>query len=55
MRRGYLPVIISVEQRLQYYDALDTAHTRGDYAPFYWLGGRLGASDAEKIFTGNFG
>ena len=34
MRRGYLPVIISVEQRLQYYDALDTAHTRGDYAPF---------------------
>jgi len=37
MRRGYLPVIISVEQRLQYYDALDTAHTRGDYAPFIGL------------------
>jgi Fic family protein len=37
LRRGYLPVIISVEQRLQYYDALDTAHTRGDYAPFIEL------------------
>ena len=37
MRRGYLPVIISVEQRLSYYEALDTAHTRGDYAPFIGL------------------
>jgi len=37
MRRGYLPVIISVEQRLPYYEALDTAHTHGDYAPFIGL------------------
>lgn len=34
MRYGYLPVIIQVEQRLGYYDALDLAHTRGDYEPF---------------------
>jgi Fic family protein len=34
MRCGYLPVIIHVEQRLGYYDALDLAHTHGDYAPF---------------------
>ena len=37
MRRGYLPVIIPVEQRLSYYDALDHAHTRGDYEPFIEL------------------
>lgn len=34
MRCGYLPVIIQVEQRLDYYDALDLAHTRGDYESF---------------------
>lgn len=37
MRRGYLPVIIQVEQRLAYYEALDTAHTRGDYRAFIEL------------------
>jgi hypothetical protein len=37
MRRGFLPVIIPVETRLNYYDALDTAHTRGNYAPFITL------------------
>jgi Fic family protein len=37
MRQGFLPVIIPVEARLQYYDALDTAHTQGDYAPFIAL------------------
>jgi Fic family protein len=37
MRRGYLPVIIPVEQRLSYYDALDHAHTRGNYEPFIEL------------------
>lgn len=37
LRRGFLPIIIPVEARLNYYDALDTAHTRGDYAPFIAL------------------
>ncbi|MFM8443940.1 MAG: Fic family protein [Methylococcus sp.] len=34
MRSGFLPVIIPVEQRLSYYEALDLAHTRGEYEPF---------------------
>ena len=37
MRRGFLPVIIPVETRLNYYNALDTAHTRGNYEPFITL------------------
>lgn len=37
MRQGLLPVIIPVENRLAYYDALDTAHTRGDYSLFIGL------------------
>ncbi|MCD2452001.1 MAG: Fic family protein [Methylicorpusculum sp.] len=37
MRRGFLPVIIPVENRLAYYNALDTAHTRGDYGLFIEL------------------
>lgn len=34
LRKGFLPVIIPVENRLQYYEALDSAHTRGDYELF---------------------
>lgn len=37
LRCGYLPVIIRVEQRLAYYDTLDTAHTTQNYAPFVQL------------------
>lgn len=37
LRWGYLPVIIPVEKRLDYYEALDTAHTLGNYAPFIEL------------------
>ena len=37
LRCGYLPVIIRVEQRLAYYDTLDTAHTTHNYAPFVQL------------------
>ncbi len=37
MRYGYLPVIIRVEQRLAYYDALDTAHMSQNYEPFIQL------------------
>ena len=37
MRCGYLPVIIRVERRLAYYDALDTAHTTQNYEPFLQL------------------
>lgn len=34
LRNGYLPVVIQVADRLAYYDALDTAHTTGDYSAF---------------------
>jgi len=37
LRMGYLPVIIPVEKRFDYYDALDTAHTSGNYSPFLEL------------------
>jgi len=34
LRSGYLPVVIQVADRLAYYEALDTAHTKGDYSAF---------------------
>ncbi|MGI6588344.1 MAG: Fic family protein [Peptococcia bacterium] len=37
MKCGYPPVIIKAERRPQYYDALDLAHTTGDYGQFIAL------------------
>ena len=37
LRCGYLPVIIQVEHRLAYYDALDSAYTTQNYEPFVRL------------------
>ena len=37
MKEGYPPVIIKVENRLTYYDALDKAHTTEDYSDFISL------------------
>lgn len=34
MRNGYVPVIIKKDNRLKYYEALDKAHTTGDYTDF---------------------
>src|SRR5690625_2365697 len=34
MKGGYPPVIIKVENRLVYYEALDKAHTTNDYKDF---------------------
>jgi len=48
MRRGFLPVIIPVENRLAYYDALDTAHTRGDYCLFIELVANLEQATLER-------
>ena len=36
MKDGFPPVILSVEKRLEYYEALDTAHTKGNYT-YFWL------------------
>ena len=37
MRSGYVPVIIKKNNRLKYYEALDKAHTTGDYTDFVKL------------------
>lgn len=37
MRNGYVPVIIKKDNRLKYYEALDKAHTIGDYTDFVKL------------------
>ena len=37
MNHGYNPVIIRKEDRLEYYEALDKAHTTGDYTDFVKL------------------
>lgn len=34
MKSGYPPIVIRVENRLSYYNALDRAHTSGEYADF---------------------
>ncbi len=48
IRQGYLPVIIPVENRLVYYEALDTAHTRGDYSRFIELVASLEQAALER-------
>lgn len=37
MKSGFPPAVLSVEKRLVYYEALDTAHTQGNYEPFLAL------------------
>ncbi len=34
MKSGFPPVVLPVEKRLEYYETLDTAHTKNDYEPF---------------------
>lgn len=41
MNNGYNPVIIKKESRLKYYEALDKAHTTGDYTDFVKLVAKL--------------
>jgi Fic family protein len=37
MKSGFPPVVITVDQRLRYYEALDKAHTQKDYSDFIIL------------------
>ncbi len=46
MKAGFPPVVLSVEKRLRYYEALDLAHTEGDYNPFL----KLMAETVEEAF-----
>lgn len=48
MNHGYNPVIVKKEKRLGYYDALDKAHTTGDYTDFIKL---INKSEIEMIKT----
>ena len=37
LKEGFPAAVLPVSKRLEYYEALDTAHTEGDYEPFYTL------------------
>lgn len=37
MKSGFPPVVLPVEKRLEYYETLDSAHTKNDYEPFLAL------------------
>lgn len=37
MKSGYPATVLPVRKRLEYYESLDVAHTRGNYEPFFKL------------------
>lgn len=41
MQNGFPAAVLPVERRLEYYNALDLAHTTGDYEPFIKLVGEI--------------
>ena len=52
MKAGFPPVVIPVEQRLRYYQALDQAHVKGDYQPFNeWVSEVVEPSFAPTFFA----
>ena len=50
MRAGFPAIVLPVERRLEYYEALDTAHVEGDYDPFLAMTGELAAKAFEVYF-----
>jgi Fic family protein len=50
MKSGFPPVVIRVENRLEYYKALDTAHTTSDYSPFIDLIAKASQESFEPYF-----
>lgn len=50
MKSGFPPVVIRVENRLDYYKALDTAHTSSDYNPFIDLIAKAAQESFEPYF-----
>jgi Fic family protein len=50
MKSGFPPVVIRVENRLDYYKALDTAHTSGNYDPFINLVAQAAQESFEPYF-----
>lgn len=51
MNHGYNPVIIKKENRLEYYEVLDKAHTTGDYTDFIKLVTKLEIEILKKYFN----
>ncbi len=51
MNQGYNPVIIKKENRLEYYEALDKAHTTNDYTDFIKLVTRLEIESLKKYLN----
>ena len=49
MKNGYTPIIIKNEQRAEYYDVLDLAHTTMNYGPFIKLVSEL-VVESEKLW-----
>lgn len=50
IKAGFPPVVISVEDRLEYYKALDTAHTTGSYKLFLDLMEKVVEKSFEPYF-----
>nr|WP_269092907.1 Fic family protein [Aliarcobacter butzleri] len=50
IKAGFPPVVIEIEDRLEYYKALDIAHTRKDYKPFLELMKKVVEKSFEPYF-----
>ncbi len=50
IKAGFPPVVINVEDRLEYYKALDTAHTSGNYELFLELMKKVVEKSFEPYF-----
>ncbi|WP_418181434.1 Fic family protein [Aliarcobacter lanthieri] len=50
IKAGFPPVVIELEDRLEYYKALDIAHTENDYKPFLELMKKVVEKSFEPYF-----
>ncbi|MFA7070468.1 MAG: Fic family protein, partial [Sulfurimonas sp.] len=50
IKAGFPPVVIELEDRLEYYKALDIAHTKNDYKPFLKLLKKVVEKSFEPYF-----
>src|SRR5699024_1676003 len=53
MKDGYPPVIIKVENRLEYYEALDKAHKTEDYSDFVALVKKEAEDSLDQYLSAN--
>jgi len=50
VKAGFPAAVLPVERRLEYYEALDTAHVRGDYEPFLKMMGEIVTQSFEPYW-----